>query len=302
MKKFTSHNLSFLALLLASIFWGIVPVVAKLTLRTIPPFSLQLLRFTLASILILPFFLKAKKNLKGNLLKLTLFSLLPFLNVTLFILGIRLTTATTSTVLYASTPPLIAFFSCLLFKEKISLVKIIGVLLGFIGVLTIILLPIIGGEGNKIGDIKGNAILLLGVFCFAFYTIFSKFILKKHSPIVTTTLFFFITTLLSLPLSGFELINNANWVREVSLQALLGVFYLGVFATVGSYFLYQWGVQHSSPIEASITFYVQPIVGSLAAVLVLQEKLTILFLVGAAITLSGVFLTTTLSYLKNSKM
>jgi drug/metabolite transporter (DMT)-like permease len=301
MKKYSSHNLALLALLLASMLWALVPSVLKLTLNAIPPFSLQFLRFSLASILVLPFFLRERKNLHGEYLKLFLFSLLPFLNVTLFILGIRLTAASVTPVLYAATPILVVIFSRLLLKETISLPKAIGIFFGFLGVLMIALLPIIGSEGNKIGNMRGNFIVLLAVFSWTLYTIFSKFILKKHSPLVTNSLFCFISTLFTLPLAGFELMNNSSWLTSVSSQALLGVFYLGSFATAGTFFLYQWAVKHSSALEASLSFYLQPIFGSLAAVIILKERLTFLFIIGAIITLLGVFLTTTLSYLRNSR-
>jgi len=294
----SSYKLAIIAVLLAAAFWGMAPSITKISLQEIPVFSLIFLRFVVASILILPFFLKAKKNLKGNISKLFFLSLLPFLNVVFFVLGIRLTSAIISPVLYAGTPLLVVFFSRVLFKEKISLIKIIGILVGFIGVLIIVILPIIGGD---VGDIKGNAIILLAVLSFAFYTIFSKPILKKQSPVVTTSLTFFLSAFLSFPLFIVELAKDSSWIIDVSGQTLLGVLYLGSFATVGSYFLYQWGVKHSSPLEASLTFYFQPIVGSLAAVFLLQEKLTFLFIIGSLVTLSGVFLTTTLSYLKNRK-
>lgn len=298
----SQYKLAIMAVLLAAAFWGIAPSATKIALKEIPPFSLIFLRFLIASVLILPFFLKVKKNFKGEFLKLTLYSLLLFLNIMFFVLGIKSTNAIIPPVLYAGTPLLVAFFSWFLFKKKISLVKIIGILIGLLGVFVIVILPVVGGETVRIGSFKGNALIILGVLSFTFYTIFSKFILEKQSPLVITSLNFFVVALLSFPLLGLELINDSSWLSFVSPQAFIGVFYLAVFATVASYFLYQWGVKHSSPLEASLNFYIQPIVGVLAAAFLLQEKVTFLFLVGAVVTLLGVFLTTTLSYLKNKKL
>jgi len=298
----STHGLALLALFLAATFWGIAPVVMKLALVTIPPFSLQLLRFIFASIFILPFFLKTKKDLKADFLKLILFSLLPFLNVTFFILGIGLTTATASIVIYAATPFVVTFLSRLLFKERISLIKTAGVSVGFLGVLLIIFAPGIEHGVSKSGDIKGNLIISLGLLAFSFYTLLAKPILKKHSPVVTTALFIWLTAFLSLPLSAFELVNDSSWLRSLSFKPLLGVFYLASFATIATFFLYQWAIKHSSPLEASLIFYFQPVVTYTTAALVLQERLTFLFIIGAVVALLGVFLTTTLSYLKNTKV
>lgn len=299
MEKRSDYKLAVLALLSAATFLGIVPSVLKIALRTAPPFTVQFLRFLVASVLIMPFFLKEEKRLRGEFLKLLVFSLLPFLNVTLFILGIRLTNAIVSPVLYAGTPLLVVFFSWLLFKERISLLKIIGIFLGLFGVFVIVILSVIGSEGTKVGDLRGNVIILLAVFCFAFYTIFSKLILQKHSPLMVTSIYFFLTALLTFPFSMYESINNPLWLKSISLSTLLGIFYVGSLGTMVSYFLYQWGIKHSSPLEASLVFYFQPIVGFLVAVILLQERLTFLFIIGTIITLSGIFLTTTLSYLKN---
>ena len=286
-------------LLLVSVFWGLASPVSKISLQDMPPLTLLFLRFSIAAILILPAFLKTKRDFQGDFWRLIGFSLLMFGNVFFFILGVNLTSAAVATALYAAAPLLVVIFSRIFYQKKISILKISGVLTGLLGVLLIIFLPVLVQEETPLGSIKGNLIILLAVLSFSFYTLFSQKILQKHSPLLVSSLSIFVTTFLSLPLAFFELSRQE---LALTTKSLLGVLYLGIFATVGSFFLYQKLIKLSSPLQASLFLYLQVIVSALGAVVLIGEKLTTAFYFGSAIALTGVFLTTTLSYFKIKRL
>src|SRR3989338_11305855 len=106
-----------LIILVGSIISGAVTSVTKIGLVKIPPFSFSFIRFFISSLCLLPFYLKAKVKIDKNFHFLILLSLLPTLNVALFVNGVRFTTASIAQMLYAGTPILAGIFSYLLYKE-----------------------------------------------------------------------------------------------------------------------------------------------------------------------------------------
>src|SRR3989344_5509666 len=106
----TDKTKAILAIVVGSIIGGAVSSVTKIGLVKIPPFNFSFIRFFLASILMLPFFLKVKVKFDKSFSSLILLSLLPTANVALFVLGVKTTTASISQMLYAGTPILAGVF------------------------------------------------------------------------------------------------------------------------------------------------------------------------------------------------
>ena len=113
-------------------------------------------RFGVAALVILPWFIKAKKP-KNMWQILVPFSLLGVGNALFFYQGITRTTASSASVIGASTPLLAAILSHYLIGERTSKEKLIGIGIGLVGALCIIILPLwgqgksIGGEPNCVG-------------------------------------------------------------------------------------------------------------------------------------------------------
>ena len=175
----TEHRLlgsytSIFFIVLAALVSGGVGALAKISLREIPPLPFTLLRFLLATCTLLPFAIKKKEFHFKNLKKIVFVSLLATANVTLYIFGLERTTATISQMLYAGVPLIAGLFSFLLLKEKLYPRKLFGILLGFIGVLLIVFLPVMGQRAIWNGDLLGNVIILIAVCSFALYSVLSK--------------------------------------------------------------------------------------------------------------------------------
>ena len=140
-----------ITILLVSILGGATQAITKIGLIDFPPLSFAFVRFLIAGIVISAFLLK--KNFLRALWQLTPFSLLGSVNIAFFILGIKTTTATIGTILYAGVPLLTALFLFLLFKERLSGRKEFGISLGFFGVAIVSLLTIIEKSYRFSGDL-----------------------------------------------------------------------------------------------------------------------------------------------------
>lgn len=286
-----SYKSVFLIFLIAFIGGG-VSVFAKISLKEIPPLSFTLLRFLLATCVLLPFVIKNKEFQFKNLKKVISISLLATANVTLFIFGVGRTTAIISQMLYAGVPLIAGVFSFLLLKEKIYPRKLSGMLIGFIGVLLIVLLPVFGQHKSLNGDLLGNLIILIGVCSFSLYSVLSKQFQKEYSPLELTIFFVLTTTAVQLLLAPLDFKQNQIWWSGISAGAVFGVIYVGVLGTGIYYLIYQHAIKNTTPIIASMTLYLQPIFAFLWASVLLGEKITPEFILGAILAFIGVALVT----------
>ena len=114
--------LPYLALFIAHLIWGANFVVAKITLSEFPPMSLAFLRFSLACLLITPFFYAETKKMslqKQDIPKLILIGLLIItFNITFFFEGITRTTAINASVLTMIIPILSVIFGWFFPQDK----------------------------------------------------------------------------------------------------------------------------------------------------------------------------------------
>lgn len=238
--------------------------------------------------MLIPLFFLRKEVLKKEKLKeAVLVSLLATSNVTFFALGVKKTTATIAQMLYAAVPIIAGVFSYLLLKEKVKIEKIVGILLGFIGVLIIILLPVIGAPSAFKGDLMGNLLVFIAVVCYSLYTVMSKRLQEIYSPLSLTVIFIMVTLLVQFSLIPTELSSKPEFLSKISPNHIASLLYVGILGTAFFFLIYQYAIKKASPIVASITFYLQPIAAFLWAFVLLGERLTLGFILGGLLALIG---------------
>lgn len=279
-----------LFILLVSILGGATQAITKIGLFTIPPLSFAFIRFLIAGLIIAPFLFK--KKFLNPLKELLPFSLLASLNIIFFILGIKTTTATIGTLLYAAVPLLTAFFLLLIFKERLTQKKAIGIAIGFVGVSIVAILPVIEKGKNFSGDLLGNMLIGIGVICWSLYMAYSKKKLQSFSPFAVTASFIWTTGLVLFPLFIFDLSLHPNWWKGITTSGILSLGYITIISTIIVYLLNQYAIKHGGSILASMQFYLLPIFAYIAAFFLLGEQLTLGILIGGALSLLGVYITT----------
>ena len=275
---------------LATFLGSGVSVLLKLGLEDLPPLLLTFTRFGLAALVFLPFYFWQRRKLNfSDLKQITLVSLLPALNIIFFIIGLRGTSASIGQTLYAGVPILTAIISYFLLAERFTTRKILGVLIGFIGVLFIVLLPAILGGSAFNGDLVSNLMIFAGVVSFSIYTVVCKKMQNRFSPFDFNFFFIIMTAVLSLALLPFE--NQAEGV-QFSVRSWLIILYVSVVGTCLFYFLYQKLIKTASPLVASTILYLQPVFAVLLAMAILGERPTPGFYVGGLLAFLGVALVT----------
>lgn len=288
----TDRTKAILIIILWAAIGGAVSPVTKIGLVKIPPFTFSFLRFVLASIAILPFFLKEKPKLDTAFYRLLILSVLPVVNVAFFVSGVKLTTASISQMLYAGTPILAGIFSYFILKDKLTFRRWLFILIGLIGVIEVVALPIFNRGSVFSGDLKGNLLISFAVVAWSLYVVMSKPLQKKFSPVVITSIFIFLATIVFFFLGLTEVSNHNGWWSNMKTSSFFAVAYVALIATVGGYLLNQYAIKLGSPILASLSFYFAPIFGYFFSFLLLGEKLTTGLITGTALIFISVALTT----------
>lgn len=281
-----------LALIGAAFFGGAVTVAIKTALKYIPPFNFSLIRFGLAFLFFIPLLQRENKINLRSFIEIASICILSTANIILFSFGIKLTTASVGQTLYAGVPIIVAILSYLMLQEKMTKNKVIGILVGFLGTVIIILLPVIGKGSAVGGNIIGNLIIFIGAVLYSFYSVLSKKVQKKYSPIQITAVFSLVTVLIVLIPAAIEVVNGYHWWIRLPKEIIFAVFYVGILGTSIYYLLSQYAIKYGSPIIASMVLYLQPIMTIFWATMLLGEKITSGFIVATIMVLFGAYLTT----------
>jgi len=283
-------NKALLAILIGSLFGGASSTITKIGLFEIPPYSFSFLRFFISALFILPWFIKGLKKFDKNLMILILVSLLPIINIALFVFGVKTTTASIGQLLYAGSPIIVVLLSFLYLKEKVSLKKLFYVFIGLAGTFLVIFLPLIQKNSSFSGDLTGNVLISVGVLFYSLYLVLSKPLHQKYSPEFITSVFIILGTVVFFFLSLTEL-NTQYWLY-LSAPSIYSVLFIAIFGTVLVYILGQYAIKWGSSLISSLSFYLLPIFAFIYAFFLLGETMTIGLIVGTVLVFLSVFLTT----------
>ena len=285
-----SKTIALVAVISAGVLGSAVAGVAKKGLGEIPPYSYTFLRFVVASLCVMPFLFTKQGKEVLQIRKLTPVSLFATANVVLFILGVNLTTANVGSVIYAAVPLLTALIIFLFFRTRLSLGKELGIVFGFIGVLIITFLPLFEKGNPFAGSLFGNLLLTMAVILWSFYLVFSKKLQQRYSPMIITSHFIFLSTLIMFPFFAWESFANPGWWNHVTGWGIFSVFYMGAMITVLNYLLNQYAIKHGGAVLASMMFYIMPVLGFIVNFFLLGELLTVGFIIGSLIAFFGTYL------------
>lgn len=290
MRKQSSYDLALFFVILGAFLGGGSAVFVKTGLRDIPPFTYTTLRFFLALIFFVPWLLKTKFRINWDALPVFLISLLSSLNIILFAFGIRLTSASVGQLIYASVPVLAAIISYFLLKEKITWKKVVGIFLGLLGMGLVMVLPLISKSSSIKGSLWGNLLIFIGAISYTFYTVLSKKIQKKFSPVYITAIFFISTMFISLLFSIFEISTIKNLSIVFTRSSIFSLFYIAFFASTIAYLLHQYAIKFGTPVIASMAYYILPATTVIWAFFILGEVINWQFVVGGILALLGAWL------------
>ncbi|MFQ6116649.1 MAG: DMT family transporter [Candidatus Bipolaricaulia bacterium] len=283
---------TYLLLITMVVIWGVNFSLVKWALSELSPLAFNAVRFTLASGLIFVLLL-LKEGWRPvppvDMLKIFGLGLLgDSLFQVLFIEGIWRTTAGNSALFLSTTPLWTAALSVALGKERLSGAAWAGIGLATIGV---ILVAVGSSQAFSLGGPRtiGDLLVLLAALAWAGYSVFSKDLLRRYSPLRLTAMAM-VTGSLGLWIFAIPAMLRQNWAA-VSWRAWGAVAYSGALGIAVAYFIWAIGVQRLGPARTAIFSNLTPILAFIVAFLILGEPVTWLQGLGGVAILSGVGLT-----------
>ncbi|OGE31683.1 hypothetical protein A2631_00870 [Candidatus Daviesbacteria bacterium RIFCSPHIGHO2_01_FULL_44_29] len=284
---------AFIALFLAHLIWGANFVVAKVTLQEIPVMSLAFLRFSLASIFLIPFLWIERRQLKMQLKDLPRLCVAGVLMITfhiyLFYEGLSRTTALNASALTLVVPILSMLCGWWFLKEKVFWINILGTVLGLIGGVVILGLPLLFTSGFNIESTLGNLLIILSGIVFVAGATIARPLLARYHFIVVTIGTFLVGVVTFAGPATLDYLQNPLWVYKVTVLGGLGFLYITILSTISAFFMFQWGLEKIGLAKASLFSYIDPVVATLLAVPFLQERVSFSFVVGTCLIILGVY-------------
>lgn len=253
--------LALIAAFLATSIYGINHTIAKEVMPIYIGSSgfimLRLLGATLIFWLI-SLFTPNEKIEKKDFLKILLASILGMcINMLAFFRGLELSTPINSGIIITLSPVLVLILSYFFLKEKVTLKKIIGILIGFSGAVFLILNS--SKTGINAPNIPlGNSFFLLNASAYAGYLIVIKPLTSKYNIFTLMKWLFLIGLVLSTPIT-FNQFIEVNWT-ELPWFAIWRMAYVVIGTTFLTYLFNIYALKTLSPTTVGSFIYLQPII------------------------------------------
>ena len=280
-------------LLLTAFFWGGTFVAGRILKENVGPFSAAFLRFAVAAGLLLVIVRKREGRLPGMVRSQWLPVLLlgltgVFAYNAFFFKGLQLISAGRAALVIALNPVLIALFSAWFYGEKLSPVKITGILTSVTGAMVVISRGSLGGILR--GGVGFGELMIFGcVLSWVAYSLIGKTVMQTLSPLVATAYAaFFGMLFLAIPAWVEGLPGD---LLRYNLPEWTAIVYLGVCGTVIGFVWYYEGIRQIGPLRAALFINFVPVSAITLAYFILAEPITLSLLIGACLVITGVYLT-----------
>ena len=213
------------------------------------------------------------------------------INQLFFFEGLNLTTPINASIVMTVNPILVILLSFLILQEKITLRKILGILLGFVGASILILKS--GSIDFSSDHQMGNLFVFINASSYGIYLVLVNPLIEKYHPITVLFYIFGFGVLYVFPF-GFENLYNVQW-QNIPPNIYLEIGFVVVCTTFIAYLLNSLALKQLPPTTVSIYIYLQPVLASCFAVFWGVDNLDNQKILAAAIIFLGVYLVSTTS-------
>ena len=275
-------NKGYFYLTISILIFGPFEVISKLV-HGIDAIQLNFLRFLIGGLALLPFAMHDIRQRqviikpKDLLYMIGLGILYIPISMVFLQVAIQNTSASLSTFVFSSNPVFIAIFAAWLLSEKPNKFIICSIALEIIGLL------FISNPFNDKFDIYFLH-LCFAAITFAFYNVLMRKTTGKFGNLVAFTIVVICGT---IGLGMFCLFMGIPWFAGISTGNILPLLYLGVLGSGITFVSYYKGMELTSTNVGSIVFFFKPIQGTIYAIIILNERLTTGFIIGASLIVLG---------------
>jgi drug/metabolite transporter (DMT)-like permease len=292
------HASPYLLLSLTSFFWSLNWVIGRAIVGHVSPLALTFARWVVAVAVMMPF---AWPHIRAHGPAIRrhwkTIAWLGFwgtgLHNAFAYVGLQYTTATNGVILNSSIPVMIIILGWLVYRDTLTRLQLVGVMVSLAGIATIIArgdLTVLASLSMNHGDL----IVLAGMVFWAAYTVFLRMKPAELPGLVLLACCGVVGVSLLLPLFVLEMLGTFPWRGHVELSgATVGaMLYVGIFPSFVGYVFWNRGVAEVGSNVAGIFVHLMPAFGALLAWTFLDETIEAYHLAGIALILAGIALTT----------
>ena len=279
-------------LAIAVLLWAGNWIFARALRFDAPPVALAFWRWFIAMIILLPFaFAHVRAQWRVILRGWRILALLALFSTVLqhipVYIGLRDTTATNGALLNSATPIMIFMLSHVLGGERLTVRQACGVAVSLCGVVAIIA----HGDIAALASLhlnRGDLWVLLAMLAWAAYTVCLRWRPAGLHPLAMLWTIAAMGVIAMLPLYAWEL--SIGRTLHLTPVAVVGIAYMGAFATVVAYVFWNRAVAQIGPNRAGPFMYLMLVYTPLLAIVFLDERLHLYHFVGCALILGGIYL------------
>lgn len=286
-QNFRAH----VALFLVALIYGANYSIAKWAMQDdlIGPQGFVLLRIAVGMIIFTVvhlFFVQEKVERRDHGLLLLCGLTGVALNQLFFFWGLSYTTPINASLIMTTNPILVLIASSLLIGEKITLRKVIGILLGASGAIFLILYQ--QSYSYQTDGMLGDLMVMVNAASYGVYLVLVKKLMVKYQAFTVIRWVFTYGFLFILPVGGGSF-SQIAWA-EFSQWTWLAVIYVLLFTTFFAYLLNAIALATVNPSVVSIYIYLQPLIAAIIAISFAQESADWIKIIPAILIFSGVYI------------
>ena len=200
--------------------------------------------------------------------------------------SLRFTTATNTSLIVCSCPLFAMLIIALFYKsERFSKRQALGSLVALAGMAAVVL------NGHFVLHLSplGDTLAFSACICWALYTLLMKPVMGRYPAMFITRKVFFYGILTILPYYIF-VPDMPSWDVLTRPDVALNLLFLGSVASMLCYLTWSWCMKGLGAVVCTNWVYVNPITTIIAAWLILGEQITVYFLIGSALIIAGMYL------------
>jgi drug/metabolite transporter (DMT)-like permease len=269
------------------VIWGLSFVSSKAILNTgFPPMTMVLLRFLIASAVLLPVQRRLQPGLRFPRQGRFLLVLSAFFGTCLYFFfesrGIKYTSASNAALITATIPALTVAAEYLFFRRTVRWYQGLGILLSIVGVYFIVQ----RSHGQYDRPLLGNILMIGACLSWLAFNMVSRNLHVHFPGLSLTTYQAAVGAVFLLP---FALSEIRSWTLP-GPAVWLNLLYLGLICSAAGYFFYLFALSRLGPVAVTSYINLLPLVGAVGGVLLLGEKLLVAQIIGGLVVVAGVFL------------
>jgi drug/metabolite transporter (DMT)-like permease len=284
------RTLSIVLLVLVMLSWGSTYVVTKSGLAELPPMLFALLRFSVASLVLVPLALGrgGARRLPRPVPWVRLWLMALFgvaLYYVAFNAALTFTTASQGALVQSSIPVVTAVMAIAWLGERVTAPRMLGIGLAVAGVLLIVARS--APDATARDPLAGNLLMFGSVLVWGVYTMLAKR-MADEDPLAVTACVSALGTVLLIPAALAEAAGRP--APAITLANATRIAYLGAVPSAIGYLLYSRALRDLEASQVGTFINLVPVVGVASGVVLLGETMTPLAVVGGALVLAGVWI------------